>query len=106
MRVATFNVNGINARLSSLLKWLSETRPSIVCLQELKAPQERFPVDAIRAAGYGAIWDGQKRWNGVAVLARDSALVGRRRALPGDDEDLHSRYVEAEVHGLIVGSLY
>jgi len=106
MRVATFNVNGINARLSSLLRWLSETKPSIACLQELKAPQERFPLDAIRAAGYEAIWHGQKSWNGVAILARGSDLVERRRALPGDDEDVHSRYVEAEVHGLIVGCLY
>jgi exodeoxyribonuclease III len=106
MRVATFNVNGINARLSSLLRWLSETRPSIVCLQELKAPQERFPVDAIRAAGYDAIWHGQKSWNGVAILARDAAIVERRRALPGDPEDSHSRYVEAEAHGLTIGCLY
>jgi exodeoxyribonuclease III len=106
MRVATFNVNGINARLSSLLRWLSETQPHIACLQELKAPQERFPVDAIRAAGYGAIWHGQKSWNGVAILARDSEFVERRRALPGDPEDLHSRYIEAEVHGLVVGCLY
>ncbi len=106
MRVATFNVNGINARLSSLLRWLSETRPSIACLQELKAPQERFPADDIRKAGYGAIWHGQKSWNGVAILARDSDVVERRRALPGDPEDLHSRYVEAEAHGLIIGCLY
>jgi len=106
MRIATFNVNGINARLSSLLQWMAETRPNVVCLQELKAPQERFPIDAIRAAGYGAIWHGQKSWNGVAILAKDSGLTERRRALPGDPEDSHSRYVEAEAHGLIIGCLY
>jgi exodeoxyribonuclease-3 len=106
MRVATFNVNGITSRLPNLLEWLEETRPAIACLQELKAPAERFPVDALRAAGYSAIWHGQKSWNGVAILARAAAMTERGRALPGDPDDDHSRYIEAEVDGLVVASLY
>jgi exodeoxyribonuclease III len=106
MRIATFNVNGITSRLPSLIAWLEETSPTIVCLQELKAPQERFPLDALRAAGYDAIWHGQKSWNGVAILARDSTPLERRHALPGDPDDSHSRYIEADVDGLVVASLY
>ena len=106
MRIATFNVNGINARLSALLQWLSETSPDIVCLQELKAPKERFPAADIYAAGYDAIWHGQKSWNGVAILAKGNKPIERARVLPGDPDDAHSRYIEADVGGLIVGSLY
>lgn len=106
MRIPTFNVNGINARLSSLLEWLQETAPDIVCLQELKAPDEKFPEAAIRAAGYGAIWHGQKSWNGVAILTRDTQPVETRRGLPGDLDDIHSRYIEAAIDGMIVGCLY
>jgi exodeoxyribonuclease-3 len=106
MRIASFNVNGINARLAALLQWLAETSPEIVCLQELKAPQERFPAAAIRAAGYHAIWHGQKGWNGVAILAKDARPIERLRVLPGDRHDEHSRYIEAEVGELIVGCLY
>jgi exodeoxyribonuclease III len=106
MRIATFNVNGVNARLSALLQWLSETSPDIVCLQELKAPEERFPDAAIRDAGYDAIWHGQKSWNGVAILAKRARPVERVRVLPGDPNDEHSRYIEAEIGGLIVGCLY
>jgi len=106
MKIATFNVNGVNGRLPVLLRWLREAAPDIVCLQELKAPQEKFPLAAIEKAGYGAIWHGQKSWNGVAILARGSKPVERRRALPGDPDDLHSRYIEAEIGGLIVGCLY
>jgi exodeoxyribonuclease-3 len=106
MRIATFNVNGINARLSALTAWLAETSPHVVCLQELKAPQERFPADALREAGYGAVWHGQKSWNGVAILAKDTIPVERRRVLPGDPVDTHSRYIEAEVAGVVVGCLY
>ena len=106
MRIATFNVNSINARLPNLLRWLEETRPDVVCLQELKAPQEKFPEEAIRAAGYGVVWHGQKSWNGVAILARGADPVEITRALPGDPDDLHSRYLEATTHGLIVGCLY
>lgn len=106
MKIATFNINGIGARLPRLLEWLAEKKPYIACLQELKAPQERFPEAEIRAAGYGVIWHGQKAWNGVAILARGRDPVERIRALPGDPEDLHSRYLEAEVDGLVVGCLY
>lgn len=106
MRIATFNVNSINARLQILLKWLEETKPDIVCLQELKTPQEKFPEDAIRDAGYGAIWHGQKSYNGVAILARNTEPAEVSRALPGDPEDEHSRYIEASVDDVLVGCLY
>jgi len=106
MKIATFNVNGITARLPELLAWLEQTRPDIVCLQELKAPQERFPEEALQAAGYGFVWHGQKSWNGVAILARGSTPVERRRVLPGDPQDLHSRYIEATVGEIVVGCLY
>src|ERR1051325_1409888 len=106
MKIATYNVNGVNGRLPVLLKWLKQAKPDIVCLQELKAPQEKFQLDAIQGAGYGAIWHGQKSWNGVASLARAAQPVETRRGLPGDKDDLHSRYIEAEVSGLTVGCLY
>ncbi len=106
MRIATYNVNGINGRLANLLAWLEETAPAIVCLQELKAPDEKFPAAAIAAAGYGAVWHGQKSWNGVAILARGGDPVATRRGLPGDLDDTHSRYIEAAAGGLIVGCLY
>jgi exodeoxyribonuclease III len=106
MKLATFNVNGINGRLPVLLRWLDETAPDIVCLQELKASQDKFPVRPIRDAGYGAIWHGQKSWNGVAILARWTDPVETRRGLPGDPDDTHSRYIEAAVNGLLVGCLY
>jgi len=106
MRIATYNVNSINVRLPSLVRWLGETTPDIVCLQELKAPQERFPHEAIRDAGYASIWHGQKSWNGVAILARGAEPVEVRRALPGDPDDEHSRYIEAHVRGITIGCLY
>jgi exodeoxyribonuclease III len=106
VRIVTYNVNGIGARLANFLRWLNEKTPDIVCLQELKAPQENFPEAAIRDAGYGVIWHGQKSWNGVAILARGAEPVEIRRALPGDADDVHSRYIEATVHGLIIGCLY
>jgi exodeoxyribonuclease-3 len=106
MRIATYNVNGVNGRLPVLLRWLKETTPDVVCLQELKAPEEKFPLEAIREAGYEAIWHGQKSWNGVAILSRVGAPKEVRRALPGDPEDIHSRYIEAEVNGIVVGCLY
>ena len=106
MRIATYNVNSINARLPILLRWLAETAPDVVCLQELKAPQEKFPESAIREAGYGMVWHGQKSWNGVAILSRGADPVEITRALPGDPDDLHSRYLEATTHGLVVGCLY
>ena len=106
MKIATFNVNGINGRLPRLLEWLAEAAPDIVALQELKAPQERFPLPDLERAGYGAIWHGQKSWNGVAILARGQTPIETRRGLPGDPDDVQSRYIEAAVHGLIVGCLY
>lgn len=106
MKVATYNVNGVNGRLPVLLRWLEESKPDVACLQELKAPQEKFPLEAIEAAGYKAIWHGQKSWNGVAILSRGEAPVEIRRVLPGDPEDSHSRYIEARVNGLVVGCIY
>ena len=106
MKIATYNVNGINGRLPVLLRWLEESKPDVVCLQELKAPDEKFPVAAIKAAGYGAIWHGQKSWNGVAILARGATPVETQRGLAGDPDDAHSRYSEAAVDGVLVGCLY
>jgi len=106
LRIATYNVNSVNARLPVLLRWLSETQPDIVCLQELKAPQDKFPERAIRDAGYGVIWHGQKSYNGVAILARGRDPVEAQRDLPGDPNDTHSRYIEATVGELVVGCLY
>jgi exodeoxyribonuclease-3 len=106
MKIATYNVNGVNGRLPVLLRWLKETSPDIVCLQELKAPQEKFPENAIQDAGYNACWHGQKSWNGVAILTRNKQVKEVRRALPGDPEDVHSRYLEAMIDGILVGCLY
>jgi exodeoxyribonuclease-3 len=106
MKIATYNVNGINGRLPVLLRWLGEKSPDVVCLQELKAPQEKFPEQAIKDAGYNAIWHGQKSWNGVAILARNAQPEEIRHELPGDDEDTHSRYIEAKVNGITIGCLY
>ena len=106
MKIATYNVNGVNGRLPVLLRWLEEAKPDIVCLQELKAPQEKFPGKAIQDAGYNFIWHGQKSWNGVAILTRNLDIKELRRVLPGDPEDIHSRYIEAEIAGLIIGCLY
>lgn len=106
MKIATYNVNGVNGRLPVLLRWLGESRPDIVCLQELKAPNEKFPAEAIKAAGYDSIWHGQQRWNGVAILSRIGVPVETRRGLPGDPDPSHSRYIEAAVGGVLVGGLY
>ncbi|NII27621.1 exodeoxyribonuclease III [Pseudoflavitalea sp. X16] len=106
MKIATYNVNGVNGRLPVLLRWLGEAKPDVVCLQELKAPQEKFPEQAVKDAGYHAIWHGQKSWNGVAILARKEVPQEVRRALPGDPEDSHSRYIEATVNGIVIGCLY
>jgi len=106
MKIATYNVNGINSRLPVLLRWLEENKPDVACLQELKAPAEKFPEQAIKDAGYHAIWHGQKSWNGVAILSRNEPPQEIRRALPGDPEDLHSRYIEAKVNDIIIGCLY
>jgi exodeoxyribonuclease-3 len=106
MKIATYNVNGINARLPVLLRWLEETKPDVACLQELKAPMEKIPQQAIKDAGYHAIWHGQKSWNGVAILSRNEPPEEIRRALPGDPEDINSRYIEAKINGVIIGCLY
>jgi exodeoxyribonuclease-3 len=106
LKIATYNVNGVNGRLPVLLKWLKEAEPDIVCLQELKAPQERFPRADLEAAGYGAIWHGQKAWNGVAILAKGATPKETQRGLPGDPSDGHSRYIEADVKGLRIASIY
>ena len=106
MKIATYNVNGVNGRLPVLLRWLDEAKPDVVCLQELKAPDEKFPLQAIQDAGYHAIWHGQKSWNGVAILSRTKAIKEIRRGLPGDPDDTHSRYIEASVNDIIIGCLY
>jgi len=106
MKIATYNVNGIKARLPRLLEWLEETKPDIACLQELKSSDETFPESDVRAAGYGAIWHGQKGFNGVAILARGVDPVEVRRGLEGEPEDEHSRYIEADVFGVRVASIY
>ena len=106
MKIATYNVNGVNGRLAVLLRWLKEARPDVVCLQELKSPAEKFPLLAIREAGYEAIYHGQKSWNGVAILSRKGEPQELRRVLPGDPEDSHSRYIEAIVNGMVIGCLY
>ncbi|MEJ7777418.1 MAG: exodeoxyribonuclease III [Sphingomicrobium sp.] len=106
MKLATFNVNGIRARLPRLLEWLDREKPDIVCLQELKCANESLPTADIEAAGYGAVWHGQKGFNGVAILARGTNPELRQIGLPGDPDDSHSRYIEAKVAGLIVASIY
>lgn len=106
MKIATYNVNGVNGRLPVLLRWLKQSSPDVVCLQELKAPEEKFPVEAINKAGYNVIWHGQKSWNGVAILAKTGyELKEVGRGLPGDPEDLQSRYIEATVSGLLICNL-
>jgi exodeoxyribonuclease III len=106
VKIATYNVNGINGRLPILLKWLELAEPDILVLQELKAPQEKFPEKAIRDAGYDVIWHGQSRWNGVAMLSRTGEIHETRRGLPGDPNDEQSRYIEAAVGGVLVAGLY
>lgn len=106
VKIVTYNVNGIKARIERLVEYLTEQQPDIVCLQELKSQDDGFPIDAIRAAGYGAVWHGQKSWNGVAVLAKGKDPVERQRGLAGDPEDEHSRYLECDVDGLAVGAIY
>jgi exodeoxyribonuclease-3 len=106
MKIATYNVNGIGSRETNLLAWLQKESPDIACLQELKAPDQRFPAAALARAGYGAIWHGQMSWNGVAILAKGQKPVELRRGLPGDPDDTHSRYLEAEIGGYLIGCLY
>ena len=106
MKIATYNVNGINARLPVLLQWLKEASPDVVCLQELKSPDEKIPKEAIADAGYNAIWHGQKRCNGVAILAKNMEIEKLMQGLPGEPEDEQSRYLEAKINGIIIAGLY
>jgi len=106
MKIATYNVNGIRARLSILLRWLEEEVPDVVCIQELKCPQDKFPSNDIAAAGYMAVWHGQKSWNGVAILARQALIDEHTNVLPGDPEDVQSRYLEATVNGVTIVCIY
>jgi exodeoxyribonuclease-3 len=106
VKLATFNVNGIRARLPRLVEWLDREKPDVVCLQELKCADDSIPIADIEGAGYGAVWHGQKGFNGVAILVRGDTPELRRVGLPGDPDDTHSRYIEAATCGLVVGSLY
>jgi exodeoxyribonuclease-3 len=106
MRIATFNINNVVKRLANLIAWLDETAPDVVCLQELKATDGAFPAAALEAAGYGAVWAGQRSWNGVAILAKGASPIVTRYALPGDDADDQARYIEAAVRGVLMASIY
>ena len=106
MKLATFNINNVNKRLPNLLAWLKSAKPDVVCLQELKAEQDAFPLAAIEKAGYHAAWVGQKSWNGVAILSKGSAPEVIRTRLPGDASDSQSRYIEAAVKGILIGCIY
>jgi exodeoxyribonuclease-3 len=106
VRIATFNINDVNKRLDNLVAWLAEAEPDVVCLQELKADQGVFPARTLAELGYYAAWQGQRTWNGVAILARGAEPVVTRRALPGDPADAQARYIEAAVKGVLVASLY
>jgi exodeoxyribonuclease-3 len=106
MKIATFNINNVNRRLPNLLAWLEAAKPDVVCLQELKAEDRGFPEAALRDAGYHAIWQGQRTWNGVAILARGKQPVETRRALPGDPSDKQARYIEAAVDGVLIACIY
>ncbi len=106
VKIATYNINNVNKRLANLLAWLDDSRPDIVCLQELKAEDRAFPDSVLEKAGYGAVWRGERTWNGVAILARDADPILTRRELPGDPGDDQARYIEAAVRGVIVGCIY
>jgi exodeoxyribonuclease-3 len=106
MKIATFNINNVNRRLPNLLEWLHAAQPDVVCLQELKTTDGSFPKGAIRDAGYGAVWRGQRSWNGVAILAKDAEPMLIRDDLPGDPADVQSRYIEAAVKGVLVACIY
>ena len=106
MKIASFNINGIRARMPRLVEWLEREKPGVACLQELKCADDQLPIADIEAAGYGAVWHGQKGFNGVAILVRGGSPELRRVGLPGDPDDTHSRYIEAETNGVIVASLY
>ena len=106
MKIATFNINDVNKRLGNLLAWLEQSSPDVVCLQEVKCEQKRFPAEALREAGYEAAWRGQRTWNGVPILAKGAEPIVTRTELPGDPDDAQSRYLEAAVQGVLVASIY
>jgi len=106
LKIATFNINNINKRFDNLAAWLAKAEPDIVCLQELKAEQRAFPAHALRTLGYRAVWQGERSWNGVAILARDQDPVLTRSSLPGDPQDIQARYIEAAINGILIASLY
>jgi exodeoxyribonuclease-3 len=104
--IATYNINNVNRRLPNLLEWLGERKPDVACLQELKADQKSFPADDIARAGYHAVWQGQRTWNGVAILARGIEPILTRTVLPGDPQDTQARYIEAAVNGVLIACIY
>ena len=106
MKIATFNINNVNKRLQNLLAWLAVAQPDVVCLQELKAEQGAFPMRALEEAGYKAVWQGERSWNGVAILAHGREPVLTRSSLPGDPDDHQARYIEAAINGVLVASIY
>jgi exodeoxyribonuclease-3 len=106
VRIATLNINNVLGRFDPLIEWLDDAQPDVVCLQELKAEQGRFPAEALEQMGYGAVWKGQRTWNGVAILARGMTPVLTRTALPGEPDPAQSRYIEAAVGGVLIGCLY
>jgi exodeoxyribonuclease-3 len=106
LKIATFNINNINKRLDNLVAWLIKAEPDVVCLQELKAEQGAFPAQTLRSVGYEAVWQGERSWNGVAILARGSVPVVTRSRLPGNPDDNQSRYIEAAVNGVLITSIY
>src|SRR5947209_2549371 len=106
LKIATFNINNVNKRLGNLTAWLERTQPDVVCLQELKTEARTFPASALRDLGYGAVWAGERSWNGVAILTRECEPVLTRSNLPGDPQDRQARYIEAAVGGVLIASLY
>jgi len=106
MKITTFNINNVNKRLDNLLTWLAKTEPDIVCLQDLRAEQAAFLAHTLRALGYGAVWQGERSWNGVAILARGNEPVLTRSSLPGNPQDHQARYIEAAVNGVLIASIY
>jgi len=106
VKIATFNINNINKRLANLLAWLEKAEPDVVCLQELKAEQRSFPAAALRSAGYHSVWQGERSWNGVAILSRHTEPILTRSQLPGDPHDRQARYIEAAVNGILIASIY